>query len=263
MVAGALRDARRHRRRDEARRRLPDGSVRAAGRGRPGRLAGHRAGAAPRSSATRAWRPRRCWSTWWRRAAWAARPAAASASMPGAERPVTGGPDGGLGRAARTPVRRLRRPPPGRRSGPVHAASRRTCSTFPTCPSPPSPRVPPRTSDAPESAAVAARPPSGSKMRRELAAAAMELFATQGVRGDDGRRDRGRGRGRPAHLLPALPLQGRGDLPGPRRHPDARRGGARRRTRRTSTRSTRCAAASRKSCGCTRPPRRSPWSATS
>ena len=42
------------------------------------------------------------------------------------------------------------------------------------------------------------------------------------------RRDRRSGRGRPTHLLPPLPLQGRGDLPRPRRHPDPRRGGAQR-----------------------------------
>lgn len=45
---GALRLARRHRRRDEARRRLPDGPVRTPRRGRPGRLARHRARPAPR-----------------------------------------------------------------------------------------------------------------------------------------------------------------------------------------------------------------------
>ncbi|CAK7279748.1 hypothetical protein SGPA1_10526 [Streptomyces misionensis JCM 4497] len=52
----------------------------------------------------------------------------------------------------------------------------------------------------------------------------------QGVRGHHRRRDRGRGRRRPPYLLPPLPLQGGGDLPGPRRHPGPCRGGAQRRS---------------------------------
>ena len=179
---GALRLARRHRRGDEARRRLSDGALRAARRRRAGRLAGHREGAAPRVPRPGPGARRRCWSTWWPRAASAARPAAASASMPGAEAGASRGggacgrarwcassPRGGdaqctgctgtLGGAGCSSLRETARPPsPSRRvSVPPHA--RRPLS--------------PRRS---RSRAAAQR----LKMRRELAAAAMELFATKG-----------------------------------------------------------------------------------
>ena len=88
---GPLRDRRRHRHRDEARLRLPDGPVRAARRGRPRRLAGHPARRCTWSSASPASRRRRCSSTWSPPATSAARPAAASgstSSRPAGCRPV-------------------------------------------------------------------------------------------------------------------------------------------------------------------------------
>ena len=63
-AGGALRHGRRHRRRDEDGLRLPDGPVRAAGRGRAGRVAGHRAGALPGVPRAGLRARRRCWSTW-------------------------------------------------------------------------------------------------------------------------------------------------------------------------------------------------------
>ena len=64
--------------------RAADGAVRAAGRGRPRRGAGHRARRSTRSSARPGSRRRRCWSTWSRPGGWAARPATASATTTGA-----------------------------------------------------------------------------------------------------------------------------------------------------------------------------------
>ena len=102
---GALRDRRRHRRGDEGRLRLPDGPVRAAGRRRPGRLAGDRAGALHRVPRARLRARPRCWSTWSPPATWAARPVAGSATTRagrrGAPRAATAA--AGPGRAAGAP----------------------------------------------------------------------------------------------------------------------------------------------------------------
>ena len=64
MLEAALRDRRRHRLRDEARLRLPDGPVRAARRRRAGRRRWPSSASSTSSSASPASRPRRCSSTW-------------------------------------------------------------------------------------------------------------------------------------------------------------------------------------------------------
>ena len=90
---GALRDRRRHRHRDEVRLRAADGPVRAARRGRQRRVAGHPARALPGVPRARASPPRRCSSTWSRPATSAARPGAASATTPSADRRRAEAPD--------------------------------------------------------------------------------------------------------------------------------------------------------------------------
>ncbi len=178
------------------------------------------------SSATRAWLRHRCWSTWWPRAASAARPAAASANMPSAELPGgrsgdgsgngsgNGGGDGGGARRAR----RIRASSCGDAVRSDHVPARQVLTY---------------TSRARHSGKR-----RGRSRRRPTAQDAPGTggrghgtVRDQGVRGDHRRRDRGGGRSRPPHLLPSLPVQGRGDLPRPRRHPGARRGGAQRGTR--------------------------------
>src|SRR5690242_7289440 len=115
------------------------------------------------SSATRAWRPPRSWSTWWPRAASAARRGADSANMPGADAGAGWGgllgPPGGPPPQARSPARMQY----------VHTMSQSAKSSRVSA-----------TPDVPESAAGTRAAAQRLKMRRELAAAAMELFATKG-----------------------------------------------------------------------------------
>ena len=181
--AGALRDARRHRRRDEARRRLPDGPLRAPGRGRPRCLAGHREGAAPRVP-----RP-------------GPGPGAAAGApggrglprpqdrprlpriCPRADRPDEQRHRRGARTGAGCSTGRPRVPPPGTRAGghPAHAHAAAHMQYVQVMSQPAkSSRTPRPRPTLPESAAGSRAAAQRLKMRRELAAAAMELFATKG-----------------------------------------------------------------------------------
>src|SRR5690606_21714707 len=139
------------------------------------------------SSATRDSLRRRCWSTWWPRAASAARRAVASANMPSAEqRPgdwlQAGAEWGGLlGPDRLAPAARSSSAPPsegGEGAGHAHRAAPMQYVRGMSQPAK-SARTP-ATTEPPESAAGSRAAAQRLKMRRELAAAAMELFATKG-----------------------------------------------------------------------------------
>ncbi|CAO0837666.1 hypothetical protein SMICM17S_00786 [Streptomyces microflavus] len=227
---GALRLAGRHRRGDEAGRRLPDGTVRTAGRRGAGRLARDREGPAPRVPRPRGSLRRRCWSTWWPRAASAARRAVASANMPVAD-PGAGwggllGPSGS--------------PPAGALSC---TDALRSCHVQPAK----SPRAT-AAPDAPETAAGTRAAAQRLKMRRERTGRRRRDGALrhERLRGDDRRRDGGRRGRRPGDLFRHFRSKEEAIFPD---HDDTlvRAEAVLNAAPRTSTPSTRSAAASRKS----------------
>ncbi|CAM5298973.1 Fatty acid oxidation complex subunit alpha [Streptomyces canarius] len=150
-------------------RRLPDGPLRAAGRGRAGRLAGHREGAAPRVP-----RPR-------------SRPGSAAGApggrglprpqdrprLPRVCPPLTASATGhgrsrtGAGCSTRVALPRPSGPavprPPGAGDTPDLRIGLRACSTFGSCPSPPSPHVHQLRPTRRRVPQAVAPPPSGSR----------------------------------------------------------------------------------------------------
>src|SRR5690606_22536266 len=139
------------------------------------------------SSATPVSPRRRCWSTWWPRAASAARPAVASANMPSAEpapgdRFRGGAQWGGLLDPDRFAPPSPGAPPPPAGGGgtPGHAHRAAHMQYVQGMSQPAKSARTSATTGPPESAAGSRAAAQRLKMRRELAAAAMELFATKG-----------------------------------------------------------------------------------